>query len=126
MCIRDSAQADPINQATFPAKLFELMTHGTPCESAAWSKDGEVFHVFDQRDFLDSVLPVYFASISQFSSFQRQLNLYGFDMISSDPVHGKRCVGCVGGWGSAGVAARVVVRPSATSVGACMRACVPF
>ena len=83
----------PPPQTSFPAKLFEFMTHGTPCESAAWSKDGEVFHVFSQRNFLGSVLPVYFASISQFSSFQRQLNLYGFDMISSDPVHGKRCVG---------------------------------
>ena len=63
----DSTQA-------FPAKLFTLLENGG--NAIGWLPKGDSFAIFDQAKFAE-LLPVYFKH-KKLSSFQRQLNLYGF------------------------------------------------
>lgn len=52
---------------------------------AAWAEDGLSFYIIDQTRFVDSVIPQYFKH-SNFSSFVRQLNFYGFRKVWSDQL----------------------------------------
>ena len=61
---------------SFPLKLFYLVTHEDP-SIVGWKENGIEFQVRDQQMFTEVVLPHHFKH-SNFTSFQRQLNLYGF------------------------------------------------
>lgn len=52
---------------------------------ATWSATGDNFVVKNVEQFASSVLPMYFKH-SNFSSFARQLNFYGFRKLRSDPI----------------------------------------
>mmetsp|Transcript_8290 Transcript_8290/g.17263 ORF Transcript_8290/g.17263 Transcript_8290/m.17263 type:complete len:599 (+) Transcript_8290:81-1877(+) len=67
---------------TFPAKAHLLLTHLTESnpEIATFSPDGKSFRVFDQTTFAQKQLPQYFKH-SNWGSFVRQLNLYGFTSV---------------------------------------------
>lgn len=52
---------------------------------ATWSATGDNFVVKNVEKFASSVLPLYFKH-SNFSSFARQLNFYGFRKLRSDPI----------------------------------------
>lgn len=52
---------------------------------AAWADDGDTFIVKDQEKFAAEVIPKYFEH-SNFSSFARQLNFYGFKKIQMTPI----------------------------------------
>ncbi|EED91633.1 hypothetical protein THAPSDRAFT_23188 [Thalassiosira pseudonana CCMP1335] len=64
---------------TFPAKTHSLITHLTTADQqvASFSSDGKSFNVYDQAAFAQKYLPQYFKH-SNWGSFVRQLNLYGF------------------------------------------------
>ena len=67
---------------TFPCKAFQVIQH---CEKndpdvASWSADGSYFVVKDTAVFSSSHLPRYFRH-SNFQSFNRQLNIYGFRTV---------------------------------------------
>jgi HSF-type DNA-binding len=57
------------------------------CEPAiaTWSMDGSNFVVKNVEKFASGVLPLYFKH-SNFSSFARQLNFYGFRKLRTDPI----------------------------------------
>jgi len=57
------------------------------CEAtiATWSDAGDNFVVKNVEKFASSVLPLYFKH-SNFSSFARQLNFYGFRKLRTDPI----------------------------------------
>jgi hypothetical protein len=63
----------------FPAKAFLLITHLTDTDPSvsSFSTDGTAFEIYDQAVFAQKYLPQYFKH-SNYGSFVRQLNLYGF------------------------------------------------
>eukprot|EP00934_Nitzschia_sp_Nitz4_P001449 Nitzschia sp. Nitz4//scaffold2_size372955//62102//62805//NITZ4_000372-RA/size372955-processed-gene-0.474-mRNA-1//-1//CDS//3329546623//1449//frame0 len=75
----------------FPRRLYEMLESeaesSTPDDMNAvitWSGSGKAFHIRDVHEFSSSVLPKYFRT-NKFSSFQRNLNLYGFTKLRRGP-----------------------------------------
>lgn len=78
----DGASASTTNQIPpqFPLQLHVMLSNahaGGYGDVCSWQPHGRSFLVKDRQRFVDEVLPIYFRQ-SKFSSFQRQLNLYGF------------------------------------------------
>mmetsp|Transcript_46175 Transcript_46175/g.67439 ORF Transcript_46175/g.67439 Transcript_46175/m.67439 type:complete len:411 (+) Transcript_46175:295-1527(+) len=70
----------------FPRKLYDLI-NVEPDSIISWSDLGDSFYLHDQPKFIADVLPRHFRH-NHFSSFQRQLNLYGFKRVASGPEQG--------------------------------------
>lgn len=68
----------------FLSKTYHMMDRCDP-NIATWSSSGDNFIVKDVELFSTKVLPLYFKH-SNFSSFARQLNFYGFRKLRSDPI----------------------------------------
>ncbi|KAL7541773.1 hypothetical protein ACHAXR_011207 [Thalassiosira sp. AJA248-18] len=64
---------------TFPAKAYLLVTHLTETDPqvSSFASDGSSFEIYDQSIFAQKYLPQYFKH-SNYGSFVRQLNFYGF------------------------------------------------
>lgn len=76
----------------FPTKLFDLLEHIDLEEPyltriVSWQPHGRCFLVHDTREFEDQVLSKFFRQ-NKYASFQRQLNLYGFNRITKGPDRG--------------------------------------
>mmetsp|Transcript_14794 Transcript_14794/g.26206 ORF Transcript_14794/g.26206 Transcript_14794/m.26206 type:complete len:537 (-) Transcript_14794:59-1669(-) len=70
----------------FPRKLYDLID-SEPDHLICWSAHGASFMIVDQDEFCQIVLPKYFRH-TKLTSFQRQLNLYGFRRITKGPDSG--------------------------------------
>lgn len=70
----------------FARKLFEILSHESP-SVISWSESGDSFFIHDVEEFVNNVLLKYFRH-QKFSSFQRQLNLYGFRKVHKGPDTG--------------------------------------
>lgn len=63
------------------------------CEAAgrtdvvSWIANGRAFAIHKPDKFFKEIVPLYFRQ-SRLSSFKRQLNLYGFELINSGPARG--------------------------------------
>lgn len=68
----------------FLNKTFAMLKTSKP-DIATWAEDGLSFYIIDQARFVESVIPQYFKH-SNFSSFVRQLNFYGFRKVWSDQL----------------------------------------
>mmetsp|Transcript_27015 Transcript_27015/g.47695 ORF Transcript_27015/g.47695 Transcript_27015/m.47695 type:complete len:422 (-) Transcript_27015:1004-2269(-) len=68
----------------FLSKTYHMIDRCDP-EIATWSATGDNFVVKNVDKFSNEVLPLYFKH-SNFSSFARQLNFYGFRKLRSDPI----------------------------------------
>lgn len=68
----------------FLSKTYHMIDRCDP-EIASWSASGDNFVVKNVEKFASSVLPLYFKH-SNFSSFARQLNFYGFRKLRTDPI----------------------------------------
>lgn len=73
--------------ATFPQKLYALMHHDDNYESVAWLDHGKSFRILNPDRFSNEVIPKYFKH-AKLTSFQRQLNLYGFRRITKGEDQG--------------------------------------
>ncbi|KAH6960025.1 hypothetical protein BKA56DRAFT_701379 [Ilyonectria sp. MPI-CAGE-AT-0026] len=73
------------NGGEFVRKLLRLLEDASHQDVVRWGKDGGTFVVVEVEKFTRSILPKYF-NHSNFSSFTRQLNKYGFHKVkpSSD------------------------------------------
>lgn len=72
---------------TFPERLHELLTERNVQDIICWMPHGRCFKVKNSKDFEKVVMPVYFTH-TKITSFQRQLNLYGFKRITKGPDRG--------------------------------------
>lgn len=72
------------NCIPFPWKLHEMLSCAKTedFESVvSWLPDGNSFKVHDQDEFVRNILPAYLENQTKYKSFQRQLNLWGFERI---------------------------------------------
>ncbi|XP_042019243.1 heat stress transcription factor A-7a-like [Salvia splendens] len=67
----------------FLTKTFDMVDDPATDGVVSWSRGGHSFVVWDPHAFSSSLLPRYFKH-SNFSSFVRQLNTYGFRKIDTD------------------------------------------
>ena len=67
--------------AGFPYVLANILDSEPP-DIITWSSTGRAFGIRNMAVFKTRVLPQYFKH-DKFSSFQRQLNLYGFRKVNS-------------------------------------------
>jgi len=70
---------------SFPPKLHQMLSQTEDdglTSTVRWQPHGRCFIVCDQTQFTEQIMPTYFRQ-TKFSSFQRQLNLYGFNRITS-------------------------------------------
>lgn len=72
--------------ASFPKKLYELVNSGDE-HVVRWEEHGRSFRIIDAEKFAEEILPLYFRH-SKLTSFQRQLNLYGFRRITKGEDQG--------------------------------------
>ena len=71
--------------APFPIKLHEMLDRVEAdgvSHIVSWQPHGRCFVIHQPTPFKESLLHRYFPSISKIASFQRQLNLYGFQRIT--------------------------------------------
>ena len=75
---------------SFPSKLIRLL-HETAIAGRSgvisFTSSGRAFRVHDPEAFARDIAPIYFRH-NQYSSFQRQLSMYGFERIQSGPENG--------------------------------------
>lgn len=69
--------------APFLRKCYEMVDDNDADSIISWSETGDSFVIWDMTQFSILLLPKYFKH-SNFSSFMRQLNIYGFRKIDSD------------------------------------------
>jgi len=72
----------------FPEKLHRMLTEaeedGTIKKSIGFLPHGRAFAIHNPTTFVADIMPKFFRQ-SRMSSFQRQLNLYGFTRVTSGP-----------------------------------------
>lgn len=85
-----SSAAAGKNAPLFPWKLHEML-RSTASEGrdniVSWLPHGTAFKVHNVPDFVSTILPLFFKQ-TKYKSFQRQLNLWGFERIQTGPEKG--------------------------------------
>ncbi|CAA0811516.1 Heat stress transcription factor A-8 [Striga hermonthica] len=67
----------------FLVKCYEMVSDESTDGLISWSESSDSFIIWDESRFSSQLLPKYFKH-SNFSSFVRQLNIYGFRKIDTD------------------------------------------
>ncbi|KAL1923601.1 uncharacterized protein VTP21DRAFT_8581 [Calcarisporiella thermophila] len=79
-----SKSNNPSNQNTFVHKLYNMVNDNKHNHLLAWNYLGTSFIVCNIAEFSRQVLPLHFKH-NNFSSFVRQLNMYGFHKVNKSP-----------------------------------------
>lgn len=68
----------------FPRRLFNMVASESKAGSKVvmWSDDGRAFFVQDEHSFIEEILPKHGFKASKIASFQRNLNIYGFQRMT--------------------------------------------
>lgn len=72
--------APPKSRPAFVVKIWLMVNDPENQDQIHWSEDGESFKVPNRESFMKKVLPKYFKHLN-FSSFVRQLNMYGWHKV---------------------------------------------
>jgi hypothetical protein len=92
---REAAPSDggtnlPNRQPAFLGKTYQIVDEcSLEGKAAAWSADGKSFTVLDPNEFANKHIPKHFKH-SNFSSFVRQMNFYGFLKTKVGQADGKQ------------------------------------
>ena len=73
-----------IRHAKLPVKLEHILSEPSFASIVGWMPHGRAWKVFKTQEFTERVLPLYFES-SNYSSFIRIVNAWGFRRLSSGP-----------------------------------------
>ena len=82
--------SSPTKTEPFPEKLNRLLAEVEQVgrtDIISWVNNGKAFMIHNSEAFFKDIVPLYFRQ-SRLSSFKRQLNLYGFELINSGPARG--------------------------------------
>jgi hypothetical protein len=75
----------PSRSSAFPWRIHKMLddaqTKGFQ-DTVSWLQDGKGFKVHDQVRFAGTIMQIYFSQ-TQYKSFQRQLNIYGFQRTTT-------------------------------------------
>jgi len=71
----------------FPERLHDMLSKTNMPEVVSWAPHGRCFLVRKPKEFESKVMPLYF-NHTKLTSFQRQLNLYGFKRITKGADRG--------------------------------------
>lgn len=85
---------DGFTISKFPSKLYQMLQDSDKYgfqSIVSWLPDGKGFVVRNSRVFIEKIARDYFSQ-TKFKSFQRQLNLYGFQMIHQGYDKGTKTV----------------------------------
>ncbi|GMH93810.1 hypothetical protein TrVE_jg1877 [Triparma verrucosa] len=74
--------------AGFLVKIYDIFNDSKHAEYCGWGENGDSIIVHKMKEFASEVLPQYFKT-SNFHSFCRQLNMYGFTKVHADPHNGE-------------------------------------
>jgi len=88
--VLEQAANSPMKTRTFPWKLHEMLELAGQegyDNIVSWLPDGRSFKVYTPNDFVKKVMPNFFLQ-SKYKSFQRQLNLWGFERLPYGPGKG--------------------------------------
>ncbi|KAK4765911.1 hypothetical protein SAY87_007553 [Trapa incisa] len=77
------SESQRMNPTPFLTKTYQLVQDSTINDVISWNEDGSSFVVWNPTVFARDLLPMYFKH-SNFSSFVRQLNTYGFRKVVPD------------------------------------------
>jgi hypothetical protein len=85
-----SSQTQQGSSVLFPWKLHEMLRNCVKDGKegvVSWLPDGKAFKVHNVGEFVNNILPLHFKQ-SKYKSFQRQLNLWGFERLTTGPDKG--------------------------------------
>lgn len=74
----------------FPERLYNMLGEADQAgfsDVVSWQPHGRCFIIHDPKQFVESVMPKYFSQ-SKLTSFQRQVNLYGFRRLTAGADRG--------------------------------------
>jgi len=74
----------------FPHKLYSMLEYSSDSEQTtaiSWTHSGTAFLIHDSEILMQDIVPKFFSQ-TQFRSFTRQLNLWGFSRIKTSEVDG--------------------------------------
>ncbi|KAG7342585.1 HSF-type DNA-binding protein [Nitzschia inconspicua] len=74
----------------FPFKLHDMLQMAEETGKdhiVSWMPEGRGFKVHNKEAFCEHIMPVYFSS-NKYKTFQRSLNLWGFESVSKGPNRG--------------------------------------
>jgi len=80
----------PFDIKSFPSKLYQLLEYVEAeglSHIVSWQPNRKAFKIHKPDTFMTTIAPKYFEQ-SKFTSFKRQLNLYGFRRFTSGPDSG--------------------------------------
>ncbi|XP_044490554.1 heat stress transcription factor A-8 [Mangifera indica] len=78
-----SSENGSVSVAPFLKKCYDMVDDESTDLIISWSQNGESFVIWDMTEFSVKLLPKYFKH-NNFSSFIRQLNIYGFRKVDTD------------------------------------------
>lgn len=87
---RDPTMDAVFNTMTFPERLHRMVTDAEASDQShiiSFAPSGKAFFVHDRAAFLRDIAPRY-CNMTKFTSFKRQMYLYGFEIVRGGPEDG--------------------------------------